>query len=63
MLVPRYVHGKVYALGAHRWAAVGGVLEDVVHAVNRALNNQGARHALREDEMCAIGARVALCVC
>ena len=42
--------------------AVGGIGEDVVQVVNVALDDQGARHALREGEMRAIDTRVALCV-
>ena len=42
--------------------AVGGIGEDVVHVVNVALDDQGARHAIREGEMRAIDTRAALCV-
>ena len=42
--------------------AVGGIGEDVVHVVNVAFDDQGARHALRGGEMRAIDTRVALCV-
>ena len=45
------------------WVAVGGLGEDVVHAVTRVLGDQGAQHALREGEVRAIDARVAWCVC
>ena len=42
---------------------VGRLGEDVVHVVKRVLDDQGAQYALRESEMRAIDARVALCVC
>ena len=63
MLVSRCAYVKVRALGAHPWVVVGGFGEDVVHVVKRALVDQGAQHALREGEMCAIDDRVAVCVC
>ena len=42
---------------------VGGLGEDVVHMVKRVLGDQGDQHALREGEVRAIDARVALCAC
>ena len=42
---------------------VGGLGEEVVQVVKRVLDDQGAQHALREGEMCAVDARAALCVC
>ena len=40
---------------------VGRIGADVVHVVRRILDDLGAQHALRESEMRAIDARVALC--
>ena len=42
---------------------VGGLVEDVVHVVKRAIDYQCAQHALREGEMRAIDDRAVLCVC
>ena len=42
---------------------VGGLGDDVVHGLKRALDDYCAQHALREGEMRAIGDRVALCAC
>ena len=42
---------------------VGGVGEDVVRVATCVLEYQSVQHALREGEMLAINARVALCVC
>ena len=63
MLVPRCVYVNVWALGTHLWVVVGGLGEDVAHVVKRVIDDQGARHALREGRMRAIDDRVALCVC
>ena len=63
MLVSRCVYAKVRALGTHLWVVVGGLGEEVVQVVKRVLDDQGAQHALREGEMCAVDARAALCVC
>jgi len=63
VLVSRCVYVKVRARGAHPWLIVGGFGEDEVHVVKRALDDQGAQHALREGEMRAIGDRVSFCVC
>ncbi len=41
---------------------VGGLGEDVVHVAKRVLDDQGVKRALRQGEMRAIDARVALCV-
>ena len=41
---------------------VGGIGEDAAHVAKRALDDQGAQHALREGAIRAIDARVALCV-
>jgi len=40
-----------------------GIGEGVAHVVNHVLDVQGAQHALRDGEMRASDARVALCVC
>ena len=61
MLVTRCVYVKARARGAHLWARVGGLGEDVVHVAKRVLDDQGAQRALREGEVFAIDARVALC--
>ena len=42
---------------------VDDIGEDVVHAVKRVIDELGAQHALREDEMRTIDARAVLCVC
>ena len=42
---------------------VDDIGEDEVRAVKRVLDELGAQHALREDEMRTIDARAALCVC
>ena len=40
-----------------------GLGDDAVNVAMRALDDLGAQNALRTDEMRAIDARVALCVC
>ena len=42
---------------------IGSVGDDVVHAVKRVLDEQGAHHARCGSEVRAIDARAALCVC
>jgi len=42
---------------------VGGLGDGMVHAAKRALDDQGAQHAVREGVVRAIDARVAVCVC
>ena len=63
VIASRCVHVKVCALVTQLWVIVGGIGEDVVHAVKRVLDDQGAQHAVREGEVRAIDARVAWCVC
>ena len=57
------VYVKLWALGTRLWAVVGGLGEGVAHMVKRAIDGQGAQHALREGEMRAIDDRAVLCVC
>ena len=63
MLASRWMYGRVWAFGTHLWVVVGGLGEDEVHVVKRVIDDLGAQHALRENEMRGIDVRVAPCVC